>query len=120
MLSEATCDRTGLIALEGPVSPELVLEKPLSSEVIGVRGPRNEIPGVVLHESRVLVFHGSPPIRVAEGAAVCARYWGQRHAVVDAGEAVADFGPSCHVVFVGDGLDRNNTLGQRRCARGLR
>ena len=47
-LGESPEDRAGLVTLESPISIELVLEDPLSSDDIGSWRARHKIPGVVL------------------------------------------------------------------------
>jgi hypothetical protein len=54
----------GLVPLQGPVGVQLPLEDPFLGDHVGAMGTRHQVSGVVSLESFVLLFHGTPPLRV--------------------------------------------------------
>lgn len=56
-LCEPAKDPACLIPFKRTIGVELMLEYPLACHNIGVRWPRNEIPGVVSNQSCILLFH---------------------------------------------------------------
>ena len=69
LLGEAANYPARFIASQSAVGVELVLEDPFAGDNIGAWRARDEAPGVVVHESFVLVFHRSAPIGICEGTA---------------------------------------------------
>jgi hypothetical protein len=76
-LSEPAKDLACLIPLKRTIDVELMLEYPLACHNIGMRWPRNEIPGVVSNQSCILLFHSSVPVGIGQGSAIAARNWRQ-------------------------------------------
>jgi hypothetical protein len=68
-LGEAPKDPVGLVAVEGAIRSHLVAKEPLASDHIGAGWMWHQVLGVVGQQGRVLLFHGSTPVRVGEGGA---------------------------------------------------
>jgi hypothetical protein len=70
-LREPSNDPPGLMASQGAVSTELVLEDSLAGDDVGTRRSRNNTPGAIVDKRLVLISHRSIPIRIGErGASV--------------------------------------------------
>jgi hypothetical protein len=65
-LGEAPKDPTNLVAVEGASRCQFVAEEPLAGDHVGVGMMRNQVPGVVGQQGRVLL-HRPTPVRVSEG-----------------------------------------------------
>jgi hypothetical protein len=65
-LGEAPKQIAGLVPLQRPVGVQLQLEDPFPGDHVGAMGTRHQVPGVVSLESLVLLFHGTPPLRVGK------------------------------------------------------
>jgi hypothetical protein len=80
---KATKNPACLVPLERPINIELMLEDPLSSDHIGSRGPRYEVPCVVLQQG------SSAPTRVGNVAAKGLGHWRQRCGMVESWNPIA-------------------------------
>jgi hypothetical protein len=56
-LSETLKDPTGLVAITGPVSMELVHEDPLAGDNVGALRSRSQFPGPIADQDSVLFLH---------------------------------------------------------------
>jgi hypothetical protein len=56
----------GLVPLQGPVGVQLQLEDLFPGDHVGTMGTRHQVLGAVSLESLVLLFHGTPPLRVGK------------------------------------------------------
>jgi hypothetical protein len=56
-LIETSKDPTGLVAINGPVSMELVCEDPLASDNVGALRPGNQLPGPIADQGVVLFLY---------------------------------------------------------------
>jgi hypothetical protein len=68
-LSETPKDLASLVAIEGPVSAELVREDPFVSDDVGALRSWNKISGPITHQGPVLILHSCAPIGIGEGIA---------------------------------------------------
>jgi hypothetical protein len=68
-LSETLKDPASLVAIEGPVSAELVREDPFASHDVGSLRSWNKVPGPITHQGPVLILHSFVPIGIGEGSA---------------------------------------------------
>jgi hypothetical protein len=66
VLSETTKDPTGLIAIKGPVSTELVHEDPFASDNIGALRSENQLPGPIADQGSVFVLHSRTPMGIGK------------------------------------------------------
>jgi hypothetical protein len=41
-------------------------EDPFFGDHVGISGPRNKIPSVIVHESGIFLFHGVTPVRISK------------------------------------------------------
>jgi hypothetical protein len=48
---------------------EFMFENPFSGDHIGIGGPRDKLPSVIIHEGGIFFFHGATPVRISEGIA---------------------------------------------------
>jgi hypothetical protein len=60
-LSETLKDPTGLVAIKGPVSTELVREDPLASDNVGDLRSGNQLLGPIADQGSVLFLHSRMP-----------------------------------------------------------
>jgi hypothetical protein len=65
-LSETPKDPTGLIAIKGPVSTELVCEDPLSNDNVGALRSGNQFPGPIADQDSVLFLHRCTPMEIGK------------------------------------------------------
>ena len=63
-LSETPKDPTGLIAIKGPVSTELVREDPLTGDNVGALRSGNQLPGPIADQGSVLFLHSRTPMGI--------------------------------------------------------
>jgi hypothetical protein len=68
-LSETPKDPASLVAIEGPVSAELVREDLFASDDVGALRSWNKVPGPITHQGPVLILHSYAPIGIGEGSA---------------------------------------------------
>jgi hypothetical protein len=68
-LSETLKDPVSLIAIEGPVSAELVCEDPFASDNVGALRSWNNVSCPITHQGPVLILHSCAPIGIGEGSA---------------------------------------------------
>jgi hypothetical protein len=68
-LSETPKDPASLVAIEGPVSVELVREDPFASDDIGALRSWNKVPYPITHQGPVLILHNRALIGIGEGSA---------------------------------------------------
>jgi hypothetical protein len=61
-LSETLKDPTGLIAIKGPVSTELVRENPLAGDNVGAVRSGNQLPGSIADQGSVLFLYSRTPM----------------------------------------------------------
>jgi hypothetical protein len=66
VLSETSKDPASLIVIKGPIGAKLVREDPLVGDDIGATGPRDNLPGLIAHQSPVLVLNSRAPIGVGK------------------------------------------------------
>jgi hypothetical protein len=67
-LSETPKDPASLVAIEGPVSAELVREDPFAGDDVGALRSWNKISGPITHQGPVLILHSHAPIGIDEGS----------------------------------------------------
>jgi hypothetical protein len=65
-LSETLKDPTGLIAIKGSVSTELVREDLLARDNVGVLRSGNQLPGPIADQDSVLFLHSRTPMRIGK------------------------------------------------------
>jgi hypothetical protein len=65
-LSETPKDPTGLVAIKGPVSTELVREEPLVGDNVGALGSGNQLPSPIADEGPVFVLHSRTPMGISK------------------------------------------------------
>jgi hypothetical protein len=65
-LTETLKDPTGLVAIKGPVSAELVREDPLACDNVGALRLGNKLPGPIVHQGYVLLFHSRTPMSIGK------------------------------------------------------
>jgi hypothetical protein len=63
-LSETPKDPTGLVAIKGSVSMELVSEDPLVSDNVGALRSGNQLPGPIADQGSVLFLHSCTPMGI--------------------------------------------------------
>jgi hypothetical protein len=63
-LSETPNNPTGLVAIKGPVSTELVREDPLTSDNVRALRSGNQLPGPIADQGSVFVLHSRTPMRI--------------------------------------------------------
>jgi hypothetical protein len=63
-LSETSKDPTGLVAIKGPISTELVREDPLTSDNVEALRSGNQLAGPIADQGSVLFLHSRTPIGV--------------------------------------------------------
>jgi hypothetical protein len=68
-LSETPKDLASLVAIEGPVSAELVCEDPFASDDVGALRLWNNVPCPITHQGLVLILNSRAPIGIGEGSA---------------------------------------------------
>jgi hypothetical protein len=68
-LSETPTEPASLVAIESPVSAELVHEDPFASDDIGALRSWNKVPCPITHQGPVLILHSRAPIGIGEGSA---------------------------------------------------
>jgi hypothetical protein len=68
-LSETSKDPASLVAIEGPISAELVREDPFAGDDVGALRSWNKVPDPIAHQGPVLVLHSRTPIGIDEGSA---------------------------------------------------
>jgi hypothetical protein len=68
-LSETLKDPASLVAIEGPISTELVCEDPFTSDNIGALRLWNKVPCPITHQGLILILHSCAPIGIGEGSA---------------------------------------------------
>jgi hypothetical protein len=68
-LSETPKDPASLVAIEGPVSTELVCEDPFTSDDVGALRSWNKVSCPITHQGPVLILHSHAPIGIGEGSA---------------------------------------------------
>jgi hypothetical protein len=65
-LSETLNDPTGLVAIKGPVSPELVREDPLAGDNVGALRPGNQFPRPIADQGVILFLHTRTPMGIGK------------------------------------------------------
>jgi hypothetical protein len=68
-LSGTPKDPASLVAIEGPVSAELVCEDPSASHDVGALRSWNKVPCPITHQGPVLILHSRAPIGIGVGSA---------------------------------------------------
>jgi hypothetical protein len=66
VLSETPKDPTGLVAIKGPVSTELVCENPLAGDNVGALRSGNQLPGPIADQGSVLFLHSRTPTGIGK------------------------------------------------------
>jgi hypothetical protein len=65
-LSETPKDPTGLLAIKGPVSTELVREDPLAGDNVGALRSGNQLPGPIADQGPILFLHSRMPMGIGK------------------------------------------------------
>jgi hypothetical protein len=65
-LSETLKDPTGLVAIKGPVSTELLREDPLTGDNVGALRSGNQLPGPIADQGSVLFLHSRTPMGIGK------------------------------------------------------
>jgi hypothetical protein len=65
-LSETPKDLTGLVAIKGPVSTELVREDPLAGDNVGALRSGNQLPGPITDQGSVFFLHSRTPMGIGK------------------------------------------------------
>jgi hypothetical protein len=65
-LSETLKDPTGLLAIKGPVSTELVREDPLTGDNVGSLRSGNQLPDPIADQGSVLFLHSRTPMGIGK------------------------------------------------------
>jgi hypothetical protein len=65
-LSETPKDPTGLVAINGPVSTELVREDPLAGDNVGALRSENQLPGPIADQGVVLFLHNRTSMGISK------------------------------------------------------
>jgi hypothetical protein len=65
-LSETPKDPTGLVAIKGSVSTELVCEDPLAGDNVGAMRSGNQLPGPIADQGSVLFLHSRTPMGISK------------------------------------------------------
>jgi hypothetical protein len=65
-LSETPQDSTGLVAIKGPISTELVRENPLVGDNVGALRSGNQLPGPIADQGAVLFLHSRTPMGIGK------------------------------------------------------
>jgi hypothetical protein len=68
-LNETSKDLVSLVAIEGPVSAELVREDLFVDDDVGALRSWNKVPGPITHQGPVLILHSHASIGIGEGSA---------------------------------------------------
>jgi hypothetical protein len=68
-LSEILKDLVSLVAIEGPVSTELVCEDPFASDDVGALRLWNKVPCPITHQGPIVILHSRAPIGIGKGSA---------------------------------------------------
>jgi hypothetical protein len=63
-LSETLKYSTGLVAIKGPVSTELVCEDPLVGDNVGAQRSGNQLPGPIADQGSVFFLHSRTPMGI--------------------------------------------------------
>jgi hypothetical protein len=63
-LSETPKDPTGLLAIKGPVSPELVREDPFAGDNVGALRSGNQLLGPIADQGSVLFLYSRTPMGI--------------------------------------------------------
>jgi hypothetical protein len=108
-LSEASKDPASLVSVQRAISMKFMFENPLASDHVGLVGARNKIPGVVLHEGCIFIFHGATPVRICKGIATGPGNWRKSLGVEDARLNVSRLPTSHHAMIVVDRRNRYST-----------
>ena len=74
-LSKSVKYPAGFVSVKIPIIMKFVLKYPFTSDHVGCSGARDQIPSLVVHESSILLFHCSSPVRISEGITARARNW---------------------------------------------
>jgi len=108
-LSEAAKDPTSLLTVQRAISMKFMFENPFSGDHIGIGGPRNKIPSVVVHESGIFLFHGTTPVRISKRSAARPGNWRQTLSMKNARLNVSRLPTSRHTMVVVNWCDGYNT-----------
>jgi hypothetical protein len=73
VLSETPKDLTGLVAIKGPVSTELMREDPLVGDNVGALRSGNQLPGPIADQGSVLFLHSRTPIGIGKRSTIGGR-----------------------------------------------
>ena len=113
-LSEAPKYLACFVALQSPVSIELMLENPLARDDVGSRGAKHKVPGVVLQQGIIFFHHSSSLIGIGKSTMVGLRDGRQSGGVEDgpSGHLVSTLGARHHGVLVAHRSDSDGALGQ--------
>jgi hypothetical protein len=65
-LSETPKDPTGLVAINGPVSTELMRKDPLADDNVGALRSGNQLPGPIVDQGSVLFLHSYTPMGIGK------------------------------------------------------
>jgi hypothetical protein len=65
-LSETSKDATGLVAIKGPISTELVREDPLAGDNVRSLRSGNQLPGPIADQGSIFVLHNRTPMGIGK------------------------------------------------------
>jgi hypothetical protein len=98
------------VSVKRPISMKFVLEYPFTSDHVGCGGARDQIPSMIIHESNILLFHRSSPVRISEGITKRARNWRERLSVeTKAYLTKSRFPAGRHLMIIDNRGDGNST-----------
>jgi hypothetical protein len=108
-LSEDAKDSTSLVSIQRTISMKFMFEDPFSSDHVGIGGPRNKIPSIIVHESGIFFFHGTTPVRISKSIAARPGNWRQILSMKNMGLNVSRLPTSRHSMVVVNRCDGYST-----------
>jgi hypothetical protein len=108
-LSEAAKNPTSLVSIQRAISMKFMFEDPFSGDHVGIGGPRNKIPSVIVHESGIFLFHGATPMRISKCIAASPGNWRQTLSMKNTRLNVSRLPTSHHTMVVVNRCDGYST-----------
>jgi hypothetical protein len=108
-LSEAAKDPTSLVSIQRSISMKFMFKDPFSSDHVGIGGPRNKIPSIIVHEGGIFLFHGATPVMISKSIAARTGNWSQIRNMKNAGLNVSRLPTSRHSMAVVNRCDWYST-----------
>ena len=112
-LSESAKYPAGFVSVKRPISMKFVLKYPFTSDHVGCSGARDQIPSMVVHESSILLFHCSSPVRISEGITARARDWREGLSVQTKANLTKSRFPAGHHLMIIDNRGNGNSTSRR-------